>query len=254
MALISKAPSLETLVVEIRTQAMRDSETETVHTMSCLQRLRIDGLFPYSLLYLLFHIRMPALQHVDLTLTGTCADVLKVIRAFMRGMPIEEFSIRRTMGRDAFGTSSLLLPHIETFVANITPSLPMLTRLSLENVQLDDGALKELTDAMPRLETLLLCSEENVTVEGLRGIVIERLQSTATAIKCLNIVCSPHFNDAGDWDDIVDLVPQVMWLNDDDDDENADQEYAETSDAESETDSEIDAVLDDEEIALIAKK
>ncbi|KZW01756.1 hypothetical protein EXIGLDRAFT_690990 [Exidia glandulosa HHB12029] len=254
MALISKAPRLETLVVDIRTEATWDSEAETVHTMPCLRRLRTDGLFPHSLLYLLLHIRMPALRHVDLTLTGTCADVLTVIRAFMRGMPIEFFRIRRTMDRDDFLTRSSLLPRIETFVAEITPSLPMLTRLNLENVQLDDGALKELTDAMPRLETLLLCGEEHVTVDGLRDIVVERLQSTATAIKCLHIVCSPQFNDFRDWNDIVELVPHVTWLNDDEEEEHADQEDAEASDAESETDSEIDAVLDDEEIAFIAKK
>ncbi|KZV98678.1 hypothetical protein EXIGLDRAFT_727388 [Exidia glandulosa HHB12029] len=247
MAMILEAPSLETFVVNILTDVTWKSDAKTVHTMPCLQRLRTNGLFPRGLLFLLFRIRMPALRHVDITMTGTCADMLTVIRAFMCGMPIEDFRIRRTMDVDAFGASTSLTPLIETFVANITPSLPMLTRLSLENVQLDNGALRELSTAMPRLETLHLCMEENVTVDGLRSLVFERLQSTATAIQCLHIVCSPHFNDVGDWGDIVERVPQVIWLNDDEEEEHADHEDAEASDAESETDSEIDAVLDDDE-------
>ncbi|KZV94636.1 hypothetical protein EXIGLDRAFT_736519 [Exidia glandulosa HHB12029] len=254
MAMLLKAPNLEMLVVDMYNQMSfleRKADTEIMHTMPCLQTLRTNGLYPADIVCLMFRIRMPALRHVDLTLTGTCADVLVAIKVAMRGTPIEDLRIRRTMHLEAFGDNQPFSPHIETFVANITPSLPMLTRLSLENVQLDDGALKGLTAAMPRLDTLHLSMEENITVDGLRDIVLERFQSNATAIQCLQIVCSPHFNDAGDWADILELVPQVIWFNDDEEEEHADQEDAEASDAESETDSEIDAVLDEEEKAFI---
>ncbi|KZV87015.1 hypothetical protein EXIGLDRAFT_724156 [Exidia glandulosa HHB12029] len=245
MASVFRAPDLKTLILDIYGDSAfleLGSDVETRRTLPSLRTLHVKGLDRRVLFCFLFRTAMPALRHIDMTLTGTCTDVMTIIKALMTGLPIEDLRIHRTLR--ATGPSNMPLPSGgKAFLENITPSLPMLTRLRLESVQLRDNTLMELSIAMPRLETLQLCMEENVTINGLREIVHERRrESNSTELQCLEIICCSHLDNIGDWTDIVQLVPTVVRLRNEDE---------EDSNAGFETDSEIDAVLDDDERAFL---
>ncbi|KZV96306.1 hypothetical protein EXIGLDRAFT_733453 [Exidia glandulosa HHB12029] len=245
LATILQAPNLHTLVLDLGVNffpILASRRTHSLHT------LRITDV-AIDLLPVLNYVRMPALRRVDLVLTGTYTDIFDVLKGLMRnamGAPIEELRIRRTMvyqnsEADIQGDSEE-----DQSEKEMREGLPVLTLLSLENVQLPNDALLELVGPIwtPRLETLRLCMEEHITAAGLLEL------ARGIQIRCLDVICCPHpsLNDSEDedWRDIIELVPQVVWLNDDD---SEDGDSGDESDPE--TDSDIDAVVDQDELAFL---